>query len=85
VLYSNGYDDNNYQLQNRIYYLNIPDKRKAIPYLQEAVKDVSKNIMKPVLNKIGTQQSFLQNTFRVINKLTEAIDAYNKYKEVVGT
>jgi outer membrane protein OmpA-like peptidoglycan-associated protein len=89
-LYNNGFNENasiNYRLG--ICYLNIPDqKEKAIGYLLEAVKNVSKRYKESNFKQKSAPFDtylFLGNAYRVNNRLSEAIAAYNQYKEIAGT
>ncbi|MFO7370124.1 MAG: OmpA family protein [Bacteroidales bacterium] len=86
-LYNNGYQENasiNYKMG--ICYLNIPgQKDKAIGHLLEAVKNVSKKYSEGKLKQKSAPLDaylFLGNAYRVNNQLSDAIQAYNKYKEV---
>jgi len=68
-----------------ICYLNSEDeKEKAIPYLEEAVKNVSRryNVKSFKETNAPIEAYFLLGSaFRVNNQLDEAIEAYKKYKE----
>jgi outer membrane protein OmpA-like peptidoglycan-associated protein len=89
-LYNNGYKDNaNINYRIGICYLNIPgQKDKSISYLLEAITNVSKRYNESTLKQKSAPFDtwlFLGNAYRVNNKLNDAIGAYNKYKELVGT
>ncbi|MBN1144479.1 MAG: OmpA family protein [Bacteroidales bacterium] len=86
-LYNNGFKENaNINYKMGICYLNIPgQKDKAIGHLLEAVKNVSKKYSESKLKQKSAPLDaylFLGNAYRVNNKLNDAIQAYNKYKEV---
>jgi outer membrane protein OmpA-like peptidoglycan-associated protein len=86
-LYKNGYNENaNINYRMGVCYLNIPGvKEKAIDHLLVAVKNVSKKYSESKLNQETAPLDaylFLGNAYRVNNRLQDAIQAYNKYKEV---
>lgn len=86
-LYNNGYKEYaNINYKMGICYLNIPgQKDKAIGHLLEAVKNVSKKYSESKFKQKSAPLDaylFLGNAYRVNNKLNDAIQAYNKYKEV---
>ncbi len=89
-LYNNGFKENaNINYKMGICYLSIPgQKDKAIGHLQEAVKSVSKKYGESKFKQKSAPLDaylFLGNAYRVNNKLNDAIQAYNKYKEVAVT
>ncbi|HEX2394168.1 MAG TPA: OmpA family protein [Bacteroidales bacterium] len=89
-LYNNGFNTNaNINYRIGICYLNIPgQKEKSINYLLEAVKDVSKKYNESSLKQKSAPIDawlFLGNAYRVNDKLTDAIAAYNHYKELATT
>jgi outer membrane protein OmpA-like peptidoglycan-associated protein len=89
-VYNNDYQSNaNLNYRIGICYLNIPgQKEKSISYLSEAVKHVSKKYSESTLKQKTAPFDawlFLGNAYRVNNQLDKAIEAYNKYKEIVGT
>ncbi len=89
-LYNNGYRENaNINYRIGICYLNIPgQKDKSVPYLLEAVKNVSKKYKESSMKQVAAPVDawlFLGNAYRVNNQLAKAIDAYNKYKELANS
>ncbi len=89
-LYNNGFSDNgNINYRIGICYLNIPgQKEKSIPYLLEAVKQVSEKYKESTIKQKAAPVDaylFLGNAYRVNNQLNKAIEAYNKYKEIAST
>jgi outer membrane protein OmpA-like peptidoglycan-associated protein len=89
-LYNNGYKENaNINYRIGICYLNLAgQKEKAIPYLLEAVKNVSKKYNESSLKQKTVPFDaylFLGNAYRVNNRLNDAISAYTRYKELTGT
>ncbi len=89
-LYNNGYKENaNINYRIGICYLNLPgQKEKAIPYLLEAVKSVSKKYNESSLKQKTVPFDaylFLGNAYRVNNRLNDAISSYTRYKELTGT
>lgn len=86
-LYNNGFKENaNINYKMGICYLNIPgQKDKAIGHLLEATKSVSKKYSESKFKQKTAPLDaylFLGNAFRVNNQLNDAIQAYNKYKEI---
>ncbi len=86
-LYNSGFKENaNINYKMGICYLNIPgQKDKAIGHLLEAVRNVSKKYGESKFKQKSAPLDaylFLGNAYRVNNKLSDAIQAYNKYKEV---
>ncbi len=89
-LYNNGYQDvANINYRIGICYLNIPgQKDKAIPHLVEAVRDISSRYRESSFKQESAPPDawlFLGNAYRVNNMLDEAIDAYNKFKELTNS
>jgi Tol biopolymer transport system component len=89
-LYNSGFKDNasiNYRMG--ICYLNIPGQKvKAIGHLLEAVKNVSKKYSDSKFKQKSAPFDaylFLGNAYRVNDRLSEAIAAYNKYKEIAAS
>lgn len=89
-LYNNGFKDNaniNYRLG--ICYLNIPgQKDKSIDHLLVAVRSTSPKYRESSLKQKYAPIDaylFLGNAYRVNNKLDNAIESYNKYKELAGS
>jgi len=89
-LYNNGFNEiANINYKIGICYLNIPgEKEKSIDFLLEAVKDISKKYNESSIKQKSAPIDaylFLGNAYRVNNKLSDAISAYTKYKELAGT
>jgi outer membrane protein OmpA-like peptidoglycan-associated protein len=88
-LYKRGYDKNpNINYRIGICYLNMPgQKQKSVPYLEEAVKTVSPKYKEGNLNEKTAPIDawlYLGNAYRINYQLDKAIDAYNKYKVLLG-
>lgn len=89
-LYNNGYGENaNINYRIGICYLNIPgQKEKAVSYFLEAVKGISPKYKESSFNQKTAPPDaylYLGNAYRVDNRLDQAIESYNKYKEIVGS
>lgn len=89
-LYNNGYQDvANINYRIGICYLNISgQKDKAIPYLVEAVKDISSRYRESSFKQESAPPDawlFLGNAYRINNMLDEAIDAYNRFKGLTNS
>ena len=87
-LYNNGFEDNaNINYRIGICYLYIPgQKDKAIPYLEEAVKNTKLNNRESVFREKKAPLDaylYLGNAYRVNNDLDMAIESYNKYRELL--
>ncbi|UCH14765.1 MAG: PD40 domain-containing protein [Bacteroidales bacterium] len=87
-LYNNGFEDNaNINYRIGICYLYIPgQKDKAIPYLEEAVKNTKLNNRESVFREKKAPLDaylYLGNAYRVNNDLDMAIKSYNKYRELL--
>lgn len=86
-LYDAGRRDANIKHRIGLCYLNIPNQKKnAIIYLEESLENVSKDY------KVGyfTEKKapvetylYLGQAYRVNNQLHDAINAFNKYKELL--
>jgi len=84
-IYNSGRQDANISHRIGICYLNIPNQKNlAVKYLEDAIKDVSTSY-KPgyyTENKAPIETFYyLGIAYRVTNKLNEAIEAFNKYKQ----
>jgi hypothetical protein len=86
-LHNAGKKDANIKQRIGLCYLNIPnEKNKSIPYLEEAVKDISKNYevgyytekKAPIITYY-----YLGIAYRIDNQLNKAIKAFNKYKSLL--
>lgn len=86
-LYNSGRKDANICHRIGLCYLNIANKKKeSIPYLEEAVKDVTNNY------RVGYYKEYqappeafyhLGIAYRVNNRLDEAIEMFKKYHEYI--
>ncbi len=78
-----GYVNANVQYKIGFCYLNIPgEEAKAIPYLEEAVKNIAvKYDKKNLQEKKAPFYSlfYLGNAYRIDNQLDKALEAYNKF------
>lgn len=86
-LYDAGRRDANIKHRIGLCYLNIPnEKENAIRYLEEAAYHVSENYNVGNYNEreapIDTYL-YLGIAYRVSNRLQDAIDSFNKYKELL--
>lgn len=86
-MYNNGYQGNaNINYRIGICYLNIAgQKERAIPYLQEAARNISNRYRESSFNQESAPPDvylYLGNAFRVNDRLSEAIAAYNNFKEI---
>lgn len=87
-LYNAGYQDNaNINYRIGICYLNIPgQKEKSIPYLLKSIKNIKNNNHESEFREDKAPMDaylYLGNAYRVNNMLDKAIEAYNKYKEIL--
>lgn len=90
ILYKKGYENVaniNYRIGQ--CYLNIPgEKAKAIPYLEKATQHTSIKYTEGSFKEIYAPLDvyfLLGNAYRITNQTDKAIEAYNKYKELIGT
>ena len=86
-LYDAGRRDANIKHRIGLCYLNIPNqKENAIKYLEEAVENVSESYGEGIYTEreapIETYL-YLGMAYRVSNRLEDAIEAFNKYKELL--
>ena len=89
-IYNNGYKDNaNINYRIGVCYLNIPgQKDKSVNYLLESLKNVSPKYKESSLKQTYAPVDaylYLGNAYRVNNLLSQAIESYNKYKELAGS
>jgi outer membrane protein OmpA-like peptidoglycan-associated protein len=89
VLYKRGFADNaniNYRIGQ--CYLNIPgEKSKSIPYLEKASKRINIKYTEGSFKEINAPYDvffLLGNAYRITYQTDKAIEAYTKYKELVG-
>jgi tetratricopeptide (TPR) repeat protein len=84
-LYNSGRQDANISHRLGICYLNIPNQKdKAVKFLEEAIKDISTSYKPGFYNESKAPFEtyyHLGVAYRVTNRLTEAIEAFNKYKQ----
>jgi len=88
-LYTRGYKDNaNINYRMGICYLNMPgEKDKSIPYLTTAAQNTTTRYKEGIFSESNSAIDvflYLGNAYRISNELDRAIDAYNKYKELIG-
>jgi len=88
-LYTRGYKDNaNINYRMGICYLNLPgEKDKSIPYLTTAAENTTTRYKEGIFGESKAAIDvflYLGNAYRISNELDRAIDAYNKYKELIG-
>lgn len=86
-LYDAGRRDANIKHRIGLCYLNIPnEKDNAILYLEEAAENITENYNEGYYTErkapIETYL-YLGRAYRVNNQLHEAIEAFNKYKELL--
>jgi tetratricopeptide (TPR) repeat protein len=84
-IYNAGRKDANISHRIGLCYLNIPNqKNKAVKYLEEAIKDISTSYKPGYYTEskapIETYY-YLGIAYRITNRLNEAIEAFNKYKQ----
>jgi outer membrane protein OmpA-like peptidoglycan-associated protein/tetratricopeptide (TPR) repeat protein len=87
-VYKRGYEDNaNINCRIGICYLKITgQKDKSIAYLEKAAQSASIKYKESSLNEKNAPIDvylYLGNAYRVNNRLQDAINAYNKYKELL--
>ncbi len=87
-VYKRGYKDNpNINYRIGICYLKIPgQKDKSIAYLEKAAASASPKYKESSLNEKNAPIDvylYLGNAYRVNNRLTDAINAYQKYKTLL--
>lgn len=85
-----GYSNNaniNYRVGQ--CYLNVPgSKHLATAYLEKAVKNVSDKYVEGSLHEVKAPLEawfYLGNAYRINNRLDKAIEAYEKYKSLIGS
>jgi outer membrane protein OmpA-like peptidoglycan-associated protein len=87
-LYNRGYENNaNINYRMGICFLNIPgEKDKSIPYLEKAVENVTARYKEGIFRESKAAFDawlYLGNAYRIDNQLDKAVEAYNKYKELI--
>lgn len=88
-LYTRGYKDNaNINYRMGICYLNLPgEKDQSIPYLTTAARNTTTRYKEGIFSESKAAIDvflYLGNAYRISNELDRAIEAYNKYKELIG-
>ena len=83
-----GYENNaNINYRIGVCYLNIPgEKAKSIPYLQKAVTNVTAKYQEGIFKETRAPYDawlYLGNAYRIINQLENAVQSYQKYKELL--
>ena len=88
-LYEAGRRDANIKHRIGLCYLNIPNQKdKAISYLEEAVENITTDYGIGNYNEREAPIEaylYLGMAYRVNNRLQDAIDAFNKYKELLDS
>jgi len=86
-IYRRGYQTNaNINFKIGYCYLHTADKQKAIPYLEEAVKNTSIKFKEGSLKEDKAPIEaflYLGNAYRITNNLEKAIEAYENYLKQV--
>jgi len=87
-LMTRGYENNaNINYRIGVCYLNIPgEKTKSIPYLQKAVTNVTAKYQEGIFKETRAPYDawlYLGNAYRIINQLENAVQSYQKYKELL--
>jgi tetratricopeptide (TPR) repeat protein len=87
-LYDAGRRDANIKHRIGLCYLNIPNQKdNAIAYLEESIEQVSKDYNEGYFTErkapIETYL-YLGRAYRISNRLQDAIDAFEKYKELLS-
>lgn len=86
-VYKRGFDNANVNYRIGVCYLNIPgQKTKAIPHLEKAVKNVTRDYTEGVLRETKAAIDaylYLGNAYRINNQLDDAITAYNQFKKLI--
>ncbi|MBU8891555.1 MAG: hypothetical protein KOO66_02165 [Bacteroidales bacterium] len=87
-LYNAGRRDANIKHRIGFCYLNIPNQKKsAITYLEDATENISEDYNVGLYTERNAPVEtylYLGMAYRVNNQLQDAINAFNKYKEIVG-
>lgn len=88
-VYRRGYQENaNINYHIGVCYLNIPgQKGKSVNYLLKASQSASLKYVRSTLSEVYAPIDvflYLGNAYRVLNKLDEAVAAYNQYLSLVS-
>ena len=83
-----GYENNaNINYRIGVCYLNMPgEKEKALPYLEKAVKNVTAKYKEGIFKETKAPYDawlYLGNGYRITNQLEKAVQAYQKYKDLI--
>ncbi len=83
-----GYENSaNINYRIGVCYLNIPgEKQKSIPYLQKAVTNVTAKYKEGIFKETKAPYDawlYLGNAYRISNQLDNAVQSYQKYKELL--
>jgi len=86
-VYNAGYEDNaNINYRIGVCYLSIPgEKAEAIPYLEKATENISKNYREGNIKETNAPYDtylFLGNAYRIDYQLDKAIESFNKFIEI---
>jgi outer membrane protein OmpA-like peptidoglycan-associated protein/Tol biopolymer transport system component len=84
-----GYENNaNINYRIGVCYLNMPgEKQKSIPYLQKAVTNVTAKYQEGIFKETRAPYDawlYLGNAYRITNQLENAVQCYQKYKELLN-
>jgi outer membrane protein OmpA-like peptidoglycan-associated protein len=87
-LLTRGYENNaNINYRIGVCYLNMPgEKAKGVPYLEKAVTNVTSKYQEGIFKETRAPYDawlYLGNGYRIINQLDKAVQAYQKYKELI--
>lgn len=82
-LIDNGYESSNIRFRIGVCYLNIPGEEiRAIPYLEEASKNISVKYKPQEIEETKAPLHtlfFLGNAYRINNELAKALATYDKF------
>ncbi len=81
-LIKKGFVNANIQYKLGFCYLNLPgEEAKAIPYLEEAVKNIDAKYKNNIVEKKAPFYSlfYLGNAYRIDNQLDKALETYNEF------
>jgi outer membrane protein OmpA-like peptidoglycan-associated protein len=83
-----GYENNsNVNYRIGVCYLNMPgEKQKSIPYFQKAVTNVTAKYKEGIFKETKAPYDawlYLGNAYRIDNQLENAVQCYQKYKELL--
>jgi outer membrane protein OmpA-like peptidoglycan-associated protein/tetratricopeptide (TPR) repeat protein len=83
-----GYENNaNINYRIGVCYLNMPgEKEKALPFLEKAVTNVTAKYKEGIFKETHAPYDawlYLGNGYRITNQLEKAVQAYQKYKDLI--